>query len=404
MRAEQSQRLEFKNRVFWLVWNIPFGKCISYGDLATLAGNPRAARIVGGIAHNGPSDLPWHRVVYKDGKLASGFPGGPSNQKEMLQSESIEFTDDDIVSNNKIFWWTPPSSILKPIVVIIGETASGKSSIAMGLAKEFSGSIISADAWTVRRGLDIGTAKPSREDQAQVKHYLIDEVNVDESFSAAKFKDLAKDAIRDSYSSRSLPIIVGGNGLYVDGLIYGYSFLEKYDESLRKWLQSLDTKEVLNEASALGLDCSGVDTKNKRRLIRLIETQGHHPLRSPVRRPNTLLLGVRRTSEEMKARIKERIDQMIEVGLVDEVRNLVDKHGWDNEIMKAICYREFEGYFEGDKSLEEVKSLIVRSTNNLAKRQRTWNRKYEDIHWLSAIEEASRLVCKFLDQSGYNTK
>jgi len=404
MRGEKSERLEFKNRVFWLVWNIPFGKCISYGDLAALAGSPRAARIVGGIAHNGPSDLPWHRVVYKDGSLAGGFPGGPSNQKEMLESESIEFTDDDIVSNNKIFWWAPPSSILKPIVVIIGETASGKSSIAMSLAKEFSGSIISADAWTVRRGLDIGTAKPSKDDQAQVKHYLIDEVGFDESFSAAKFKDLANSAIRDSHNSRSLPVIVGGNGLYIDGLIYGYSFLEQYDKSLRKRLQSLDTEDVLKEATALGLDCSSVDTKNKRRLIRLIETQGHHPLCSPVRRPNTLLLGVKRTSEEMKARIKERIDQMIEVGLVDEVKSLVDKHGWDNETMKAICYREFEGYFEGDKSLEEVKCLIVRSTNSLAKRQRTWNRKYEDIHWLSNIEEASRLVSEFLDQSGYNTK
>ena len=395
MSSNQAQKTDFRDKVFWLVWNIPEGKCISYGDIAVFAGSPRAARIVGGIAHYGPRELPWHRVVHKDGRLASGFPGGPEVQKQLLLAESVDIKKEKVSSDNQ-YWWRPSESITKPIIVIVGETASGKSSIAMDLAKKNSGAIICADAWTVKKGLDIGTAKPSKNDMLKVDHYLVDIVEPDEPFSAAKFQELANHAITDSYRNNKLPIVVGGNGLYIDGLIFGYSFLSDYDESLRKKLQSMSNQEVLDEASRRNLNVSAIDTKNKRRLIRLIETGGKTSASAPIRRPNTLLIGVERTKQEITQRIAQRIEQMIEEGLVGEVESLADKYGWEAETMKAICYREFKGYFEGVITLSEVKDLMLKSNNSLAKRQRTWNKKYNNISWVSNSIEAQELVAEFL--------
>ena len=395
MSSNQTQKTDFRDKVFWLVWNIPEGKCISYGDIAALAGSPRAARIVGGIAHNGPSELPWHRVIHKDGRLASGFPGGPELQKQLLQAEDVAIKIEKVSSDDQ-YWWRPSGAITRPIVVIIGETASGKSSIAMDLAENNSGAIICADAWTVKKGLDIGTAKPGKTDMARIDHYLVDVVEPDEAFSAAKFQELASQAIIDSYKNNKLPIIVGGNGLYIDGLVYGYSFLPDYDEALRKKLQSMNTEQVLKQAMTAGLDTSSIDIKNKRRLIRLIETDGKTPKSAPVRRPNTLLIGVKRTKQEITQRIAQRINQMIDEGLANEVESLADKYGWEAETMKAICYREFKGYFEGEVTLDEVKNLMVKSNNGLAKRQRTWNKKYKNISWVTNSNEAQKLVSEFL--------
>nr|MBP6041598.1 hypothetical protein [Candidatus Saccharibacteria bacterium] len=169
-----------------------------------------------------------------------------------------------------------------------------------------------------------------------------------------------------------------------------------YDEALRKKLQSMNTEQVLKQAMTAGLDTSSIDIKNKRRLIRLIETDGKTPKSAPVRRPNTLLIGVKRTKQEITQRIAQRINQMIDEGLANEVESLADKYGWEAETMKAICYREFKGYFEGEITLDEVKNLMVKSNNGLAKRQRTWNKKYKNISWVTNSNEAQKLVSEFL--------
>jgi tRNA dimethylallyltransferase len=154
------------------------------------------------------------------------------------------------------------------LVVIVGETASGKSALALKLARKFNGEIIAADSWTVRRGADIGTAKPTPEERALVPHHLLDVVGPDNDFTAAVFKDLANEAIKDISGRGKLPIMVGGTGLYIDGVIYDYNFLPAGDRTAREEFNNLSVKELLSRIDEMGIDPGDVDKRNKRRLIR----------------------------------------------------------------------------------------------------------------------------------------
>src|SRR5664279_1374048 len=178
----------------------------------------------------------------------------------------------------------------RPIIVVVGETASGKSALAMELAQKFAGEIICADSRTVYTGMDIGTAKPTLNDQAQIQHHLLDVATLGQPFSASQFKTLACNSINDIHKRHKVPIIVGGTGLYVDSVIYDYKFPSAPAAGLRKELNSLSLDELIDRAELLGLSTQGVDTQNKRRVIRLIENNGQLPARLPLR-PNTMLLG-----------------------------------------------------------------------------------------------------------------
>ena len=157
-----------------------------------------------------------------------------------------------------------------PLLVIVGETASGKTGLAIDLAKELNGEIICADSWTVRREVNIGTAKPTAEERATVPHHLLDIVGPEEAFTAAKFKDLANQSIEDITNRGKLPILVGGTGLYIDGLLYDYSFLTESNTAIREELNAMKTEDLIVMINGLDLDTSGIDMQNKRRLIRLI--------------------------------------------------------------------------------------------------------------------------------------
>ncbi|HSX45511.1 MAG TPA: tRNA (adenosine(37)-N6)-dimethylallyltransferase MiaA [Candidatus Saccharimonadia bacterium] len=269
-----------------------------------------------------------------------------------------------------------------PLLVIVGETASGKTELAIRIAKQFNGEIICADSWTVRREADIGTAKPTPEEQAEVPHHLLDVVGPDEDFTAAVFKDMAKQAITDISSRGKLPIMVGGTGLYVDAVLYDYSFLPEGDRQAREKLNSMSIDELLQKIDEMELDPGGVDTRNKRRLIRLIETNGARPTRRPMHR-NTLIIGLRPERDDLKARIGRRTDSMLEAGLEDEVRDLVGRYGWDCEALKGISYAQWKGYFEGKETLDQARQKIIKATLDLAKRQRTWFKRNKSIQWLS---------------------
>jgi tRNA dimethylallyltransferase len=277
------------------------------------------------------------------------------------------------------------------LLVIVGETASGKTALSLELAERFNGEIICADSWTVRREADIGTAKPTAEERARVPHHLLDVVGPDEDFTAAVFKRLANEAIADIISRGKLPIMVGGTGLYVDGVIYDFDFLPAGDRAEREALNRLSIRQLLDKIEYSKLDLGGVDTRNKRRLIRLIETKGMRPTRQPLR-GNTCIIGLKTDRAVIEQRIISRLDTMLSAGLEDEVRGLAGKYGWDAEALKGIGYAQWKGYFEGTQSLPETRSKIIKATFEYAKRQRTWFKRNKSIHWFQTPVNMTEIV------------
>jgi tRNA dimethylallyltransferase len=280
---------------------------------------------------------------------------------------------------------------MPPLIVVLGETASGKSSLAIQLAQQYNGEIICADSWTVYKYFDIGTAKPSQHDRSMVPHHLLDIAEPEDGFSAAIFKRLAVERIAEVSTRGRLPIMVGGTGLYIDSVLYDYQFLPPPAMALRSELSGLSLEQLLQKAAGMGLETSGIDTANKRRVIRLIENNGLLPERRELR-SNTLLLGLSVEREELEQRMVGRTDAMLEAGLEAEVRSLAERYGWDTEPMKGIGYREFQPYISGEQSLPEVRQAIIRDTMALAKKQRTWFRRNKSIHWLTTEDKLSEAV------------
>lgn len=284
-----------------------------------------------------------------------------------------------------------------PLVVVVGETASGKSALAMQLAREFNGEIISADAWQVYRGFDIGTAKPTHIEQDEVRHYLIDVTDPVDGFSAAEFKRLALKAISEIEGRGKLPILVGGTGLYIDSVIYDYSFLPAGSTVERQKLDQLSIEELLEIINNKEIDTTGIDLRNKRRLVRLIQAEGVRPIRGELRQ-NTLIIGVSLSVEQLEKQITVRVDQMLNDGLEAEVRALSKKYSWQTEPMKGIGYREWQLFLGGKQDLVQTKQRIITSSLQLAKKQRTWFKRNKSIHWLNDPAQAPILVKEFLNK------
>jgi tRNA dimethylallyltransferase len=282
------------------------------------------------------------------------------------------------------------------LLVIAGTTASGKSDLAMRVAKEFNGEIISADSWTVYKGFDIGTGKPSPADQKAVKHHLLDVREATDGFNAPAFKEMAEKAIQSIRQQGRLPILAGGTGLYIDSVLYDFGFLDNSTPEERQKLDAMELSELLQEANAQKIDLTDIDTRNKRRVIRAIEAKGEKPTKKELR-SNTLVVGLRVEPEELMHRIGQRTDRMLAAGLEQEVKSLADRYGWEAEPMKGIGYREWQAYFSGGQSLEETRQRIVSATNNLAKRQRTWFKRSPDIQWFGSAAEAYEYLYNVLN-------
>lgn len=284
---------------------------------------------------------------------------------------------------------------ITPLIVIAGATASGKSDLALKIAKQFNGEIISADSWTVYKDFNIGTAKPSLKDQKLIKHHLIDIADPIDGFSAAIFKRLATQAIEDITSRGKIAILVGGTGLYIDSVIYDYSFLPPHNAISREKLNSLTLLELLNTAEKTSLDTTAIDKSNKRRIIRLIENDGRRPTKNSLR-DNTLLLGIHYDKLEIETRIRSRVDLMVKTGLEQEVNKLYHQYGWDIEPMKGIGYKEWQEYFKGTIDIDKTKESIYLATKKLVKKQETWFKRNKSIHWVKNKREAVELVTTFL--------
>lgn len=289
------------------------------------------------------------------------------------------------------------------IVVIVGPTASGKSALALELAKKFDGEIICADSRTVYKGMSIGTAKPTNEEMMQIKHHLLDVVTPETRFTAADFKELALQAIDDINQRRKLPIMAGGTGLYIDSVIYDYRFPGAGNQELRVKHQALGLDDLVEKLKELDFEAAGeIDLKNPRRVERAIETVGWPKSKSQKLRRNTLVLGLTLDKNVIQQRIQKRIEKMLEQGLMEELQKVGQEFGWENEALRAPAYLAFKEVVLGGKTTAEGTLEFARRDVNLAKRQMTWFKRNLDIVWLDASDpsviqrEAEKMVAEFL--------
>lgn len=283
-----------------------------------------------------------------------------------------------------------------PLIVIVGETASGKSALALELAEQFEGEIICADSRTIYRGMNIGTAKPTDDERSRIPHHLLDVVDPNQAFSAADFKIQALAAIADISSRGKLPILVGGTGLYIDAILFDFEFGPSANIELRKKLECKTVEELQAIITEKGY-AMPENEKNKRYLIRTIERKGVVASKSEVR-PNTLVLGLSVERDELKLRIEDRVDAMLLAGFIDEYQKLRECYVDDAPGFRAPGYKAFLSYLRGEASLEQARAEFVRNDWRLAKRQRTWFKRNKTIQWLSDRSNAVDIVTSFLNK------
>lgn len=288
-----------------------------------------------------------------------------------------------------------PLSQVPPLIVIVGPTASGKSRLGMAVARRFNGEIICADSRTIYKGMDIGTAKPTQEERQEIKHHLLDIVSPDQYFSAAEFKKLANQAIPRIVRAGRLPIMVGGSGLYIDSVLFDYQFAPAAHPATRAYLEKLTTEELqrlcLNKQIPLP-----ENAKNRRHLIRTIETGGFLPKKHSMR-PNTLVVGLAVDKAALFKNVTDRAEQMVRNGVLDEMRLLGRQYGWNSEAMTGNIYRAFRGVLQGQDDLSIAKGKFIRADWLLAKRQLTWFKRNPRIKWGSS-DELMTVVERFVSQ------
>src|SRR3989344_3601156 len=271
------------------------------------------------------------------------------------------------------------------IIVVVGPTASGKTGLAIKIAKKFGGEIVSADSRQIYRGMDIGTAKPTKKEMAAIPHYLIDINNPDENYTVAEYKRDAVKAIKSILKKGKLPILVGGTGLYVKSVIDNLEIPNvppdpKLRQKLELRIKNYGLKSLYNELIKLDPEAAYiVDPHNPGRIIF-----------------DFIEFGIYRPKEELEKRIDKRIDLMMKDGFLKEVKELVEKYGQNNQNFDTIGYREIIDYLNRKITLPEAVELIKKNTRNYAKRQMTWFRKDKRIRWIKDEKEALSLGASFL--------
>jgi tRNA dimethylallyltransferase len=292
---------------------------------------------------------------------------------------------------------------MEPVIIIAGPTASGKTGLSIELAKLINGSIISADSMQIYRYMDIGTAKPDENERSGIRHYMIDEVDPDENFSVARYREHALAYIDTVIKDGRHPVVTGGTGLYINSLLYNINFSETIcDEELRVSLKK-EAEEKGNRylyERFLELDpeaASKVHENDVKRVIRGIEVYTHtnktisdHVKESRMEPTpyKYIVFALKWDREKLYSRINARVEKMITDGLIDEVRQLMEK-GYSKETtsMQAIGYKEVIEHLKGEKTLEETIDILKRDTRRYAKRQLTWFRRIQEINWLNIDEK-----------------
>lgn len=285
----------------------------------------------------------------------------------------------------------------KDVLIIAGPTAVGKTELSLTLAEDLNGEIISADSVQIYKGMNIGSATPTKEELDRVKHHLINIVEPTEDYNVAMFSKDARALIEDIQRRGKLPIVVGGTGLYINSLMYEMDFSEQVkDEQLRKDLRKFadaEGKDKLHERLKK-LDPAAaikIHKNNVKRVIRALEINiltGDHMgnfKKDPVKTKdfNPILICLKRNRKLLYVRINKRVDQMLEEGLIEEVKKLKENGlTTDDTSMKAIGYKEVMGYLNGKYDYDMMVEILKKNTRNFAKRQLTWFRRYDDATWI----------------------
>ena len=288
---------------------------------------------------------------------------------------------------------------MKPLIILTGPTAVGKTELSIRLAKAVNGEIISADSMQVYKKMDIGTAKIRPEEMQGVKHYLIDCLEPDEDFNVVLFQKMAKDAMEKIYDAGHIPIIAGGTGFYIQALLYDINFDNVNEESeYRKHLKDMADKEgneVLHGMLAKVDEKSAKDIhpNNVKRVIRALEyfhqtgkkISEHNEEQSQNVSPYNFVYFVLNDDRKLLyERIDRRVDEMFEEGLEQEVKRLIDSGlTRENISMQGIGYKEMFDYFDGMYDTDTAKELIKQDTRHFAKRQLTWFRREKDVTWIN---------------------
>ena len=288
------------------------------------------------------------------------------------------------------------------VIVICGPTASGKTALSIELAKKIDGEIISCDSMQIYKEMDIGTAKPSKEEMQGIKHYLIDFVSPDKRYSVADFKQDAKNAMKEIIAKGKTPIIVGGTGLYVDSLIYEIDYPNiEFDENYRKLLEEIVEKEGLEKLyeEAKKIDPQAIEkisVNDQKRILRILEIyhatgknktdQEKESRKNPVEY-NYHVYAINWDREKLYERINKRVDIMIEQGLIEEVKRIYQKYDTFPTAMQGLGYKEVVEYLENKCTKEEMIEKIKMETRRYAKRQLTWFRKNKQTIWLDGKEK-----------------
>jgi tRNA dimethylallyltransferase len=266
------------------------------------------------------------------------------------------------------------------LVAIVGPTASGKSALAMEIAGQFNGEIITADSRTIYKGMDIGTAKPSKEDQTEIPHWGLDLIEPGQSYSAQRFKAYAEEKIKDIQKRGRLPILVGGTGLYIDGVLYDFKFGRAADSHQREKLEKLNIDKLQSLIRQKNLPMPE-NFKNKRHLIRTIERQGQGGSKGNLR-PGTVLIGLALPDKELKKSIDIRAEDIFRAGIVDETKNLIEDYGKETVLKTGSYYYKICVRVLGGKMDEQTATTTFAKLDwQYARRQRTWFRRNPDINW-----------------------
>lgn len=301
------------------------------------------------------------------------------------------------------------------ILVIVGPTAVGKTYVSIELAKKFNTEIISADSMQVYKYMDIGTAKVTEEEACGIKHHMLDLVYPDEEFSVSEFQKIAEKHIDNLIDNDKLPIVIGGSGLYVNSLLYDLDFGKvKSDEKVKKYYTDFYNEhgtEKLHEL-LVNIDSEAaakIHKNNVKRVIRALEvchitgnkfSEMNTDIRKPSEKYNCIIIGLEMDRDILYQRINKRVDIMVENGLIEEVKSLLDK-GYDRNLvsLQGIGYKEIIDYLEGKTTKQDAIDILKTNTRRFAKRQFTWFKADSNIKWfdLTNLDEIDKVINSIYD-------
>ena len=298
--------------------------------------------------------------------------------------------------------------------LLCGPTASGKTSLSISLAKKINGEIVSCDSMQIYKEMDIGSAKPTVEEMQEIKHYLVDFVSPEKRYSVSEYKEDASKAIEEIINKGKTPIIVGGTGLYLNSLIYNIQYNEmevdlNYRRELEKEAEEYGLEVLYNRAKEIDPEAmEKVSANDKKRITRVLEIynatgRNKTELEKKSRKEvpyNYLIFGINMERSILYDRINKRVDIMLEQGLIEEVKNLINKYSNMPTAMQGLGYKEVKEFLDGNISKEEMIEKIKMETRRYAKRQITWFKRIENIIWLDGLNKTEENVNSIMEVYG----